>query len=125
MCQLSEPHAAANVIGSTGLSRDQLPLLIRPAYSFTDVCRLIITFLNTFRFSHTAVLTDDSNHFYHEFGDTLEVRYRVDQEVLYSHAKFSWFRSEETSGSRYRGILHEASQNARGKKFNPFRSNTH
>ncbi|GAU88431.1 hypothetical protein RvY_01134-1 [Ramazzottius varieornatus] len=104
---------AANVVGSTRLLRSQLPLLIRPAYSFTDVCRLIITFMNTFHFNHTAVLTDESNPFYYEFGDILEAQYRADQERLYNNAKFSYFRSEEITALRYRAILHEASLNAR------------
>ncbi|OQV13911.1 hypothetical protein BV898_11906 [Hypsibius exemplaris] len=44
---------AANVVGNTQLLRKNLPLLIRPAYTFTDVSRLIIRFLDMFNYTHT------------------------------------------------------------------------
>ena len=104
----------ANIEGSTGLRRSQMPLLIRPAYSFTDICRLVIIFLNTFNYTHTTLLTDETSQFYAELGSTLTVRYRVEREDLYLNAKLLLFRSNEITTEKLGALLQDASRRSRG-----------
>ena len=106
---------AANVVGNTQLSRRQLPLLIRPAYTFTDVSRLIIRFLEIFNYTHTAVISDEDNKFYYEFGDSLAQRYRRDRRDLYKTLKLFLFRSDEATDGTYETILSEVMRHSRGE----------
>ncbi|OQV16974.1 Atrial natriuretic peptide receptor 1 [Hypsibius exemplaris] len=104
---------SANIEGNTGLRRNQMPLLIRPAYSFTDICRLVIIFLNTFNYTHTTILTDETNQFFSELGGVLTSRYRVEREDLYLNAKLLLFRSNEADEARYQALLTDAGRRSR------------
>ncbi|OQV16973.1 Atrial natriuretic peptide receptor 1 [Hypsibius exemplaris] len=104
---------SANIEGNTGLKRSEMPYLIRPAYSFTDICRLVVIFLNTFNYTHTTLLTDETSQFFSELGNTLTIRYRQEREDLYLQAKLLLFRSNEATEERYRALLMDASRRSR------------
>ncbi|XP_055346499.1 atrial natriuretic peptide receptor 1-like [Paramacrobiotus metropolitanus] len=104
---------AGNVVGITKLARQQLPLLIRTAYSFTDISRLLITFLDFFNYTHTAALVDESNSFFAEMGDMVSLQFRTVRSDLHARTKFESFKSDETTTDGYAALLRAASLSSR------------
>ncbi|XP_055329528.1 atrial natriuretic peptide receptor 1-like [Paramacrobiotus metropolitanus] len=95
----------AFVSGLSGVPRNGFPNMIRTTYTFVDLGKCLLKFMNLFNYTHNSVIVDVADPFFSEMGESFRIQYKAEPLITRKNTTFLDLTVEFRTQAEYRRHL--------------------